>query len=803
MKLDNPANNETFVLDLLGEPVKRTGDEWRYHSPFRMDRTPSFDVNVRKATWIDRSTKESGGCLVLAERKLGDNKKALDLMRRHGLVEPETVVQPSAPSHNGHEPSRGPEGDCDSIVLERFAKARGISIEALRRWGAKAARYWNAEAVCFPMLDADGSIIGNRYRRADNARWPNGSKAQCRKGDRTGLMTPRDSQASDDAALLVVEGEIDGVRALEVLGDRYRIVAIPGVHPGKGAFEALRQLAKGRCVYLLMDGDKAGRDAAAMLARLLGSAAKAVRVAVPPADHKDFDDYMKSLPQAERLSKASLLLELAVEAADTCLQGRSVIYLGPDEARVADQVVDALAVRESNLFVHGGCLVRVLQGEGRSRLQNLDASSIRDIASRSCTFLCCDSFSAASPPAYLGAALASRGQWEGVRELRGVFDMPVLLPCGRLLTEPGYDERSGFYLVLPPDFPCSGGPYNRADAVDALRELKELVADFPFAAGEDLAAFIGLLLTAVCRTAIDGNVPAFVLDAPVAGSGKTKLASSVAQIATGSTAIIPFPKNDEEMQKKLTTAACEGDRFILFDNAGGHLCFSSLDAQLTSRTRRDRLFGRNDKSTGDRRWHAVVAITSNNASIGADLGRRMIAIRLAPKQERPELRTGFRIPNIERYVREHRNRLYSNAIAIVKAFIDQGRPPQHLRALGSFEEWVELVPAALKWAGGGDMLAVRERIDRDGLDADRTLLRAVIERLAKARAPMTARQLLAPRGLGAEAMELVEAYWDQPTPKRLGSFLSKHKDRIIDGRQLVCELTRTGVKSYSVGLVEE
>lgn len=56
---------------LLGEPIRKAGNEWVYRSPFRIDKKPSLNFNIEKGLWIDRGTGEGGSIIDLVMRLEG------------------------------------------------------------------------------------------------------------------------------------------------------------------------------------------------------------------------------------------------------------------------------------------------------------------------------------------------------------------------------------------------------------------------------------------------------------------------------------------------------------------------------------------------------------------------------------------------------------------------------------------------------------------------------------------------------------------------------------------------------------
>jgi hypothetical protein len=58
--LDWDRASQYPCTDLLGQPVRKHGAEWIYHSPHREDKKPSFSVNIQKNIWHDWGSNEGG-----------------------------------------------------------------------------------------------------------------------------------------------------------------------------------------------------------------------------------------------------------------------------------------------------------------------------------------------------------------------------------------------------------------------------------------------------------------------------------------------------------------------------------------------------------------------------------------------------------------------------------------------------------------------------------------------------------------------------------------------------------------------
>jgi hypothetical protein len=290
----------------------------------------------------------------------------------------------------------------------------------------------------------------------------------------------------------------------------------------------------------------------------------------------------------------------------------------------------------------------------------------------------------------------------------------MLREDGSVIEAEGYDEETGIYYAPNANYPA--GPENptREDALAALARILDLVVDFPFAETSHRSAWLAGLLTPFTRAAFEGPVPLVLIDANVKGSGKGYLADIISKICTGRDfARCPQAEDPEEERKRITTIAIEGDRMVLFDDIT-KLGSKPLDAALTATTWKERILG-SSVSSGELplmvNWYA----TGNNVIIRQDVARRVLHVRLESPLERPEERTGFRHPDLMRYVEEHRASLAIDCLTILRAFFDAGRPSQNLMPWGSFDRWSEIVRDCVVWLGepdpGETRKALREAAD--------------------------------------------------------------------------------------------
>ena len=313
------------------------------------------------------------------------------------------------------------------------------------------------------------------------------------------------------------------------------------------------------------------------------------------------------------------------------------------------------------------------------------------------------SWEPAHPTEWLVNGLYHAGEWPGLRPLRGIVETPVIRSDGSILTEPGYDQATE--LVFDPqgvNFPTILDHPTKQQARDSLLRLIDLVAEFPFEDDEHLSAWIASVLTPFARHAFDGPSPFFLMDANVRGSGKTLLCDLAGLIFSGrEMAKFSYADDDNEIRKRITAIALAGRPMVLIDNVAGKLASPSLDAAITSTTWSDRVLGES-KTTGDLPMLAAWYASGNNITLGGDLPRRTLHIRLNSELENPEDRDGFKYDDVRSFVKQNRPQLVADILTILRAYHAAGRPSTSAKRWGSFEGWSSLVRNSIIWAGMAD-----------------------------------------------------------------------------------------------------
>jgi len=248
-----------------------------------------------------------------------------------------------------------------------------------------------------------------------------------------------------------------------------------------------------------------------------------------------------------------------------------------------------------------------------------------------------------------------------------------------------------------------------------------------------------------------------------------------------------------------------------------------LDAALTTTVWKDRKLGANEQINAPLvpLWLA----TGNNIEPAGDLARRILHVRLEPKCERPEERTEFKYPNLERHVRECRTDYVLAALTILRAYCAAGRPSVRVRNLGSYEAWASLVAAALVWLGADDPVkgclgsnvvtptksALRVLVEYwDKFDGAKRGERvsAIIDELYKPASRTRDGELPAPDpehyGEMRDAIEQIAAMkGGKPDKGDLGRFLRSHRGTVVNGKTFVAVPGKGGVAKWRVVPVSE
>ncbi|MFO1084075.1 MAG: hypothetical protein U1E21_05910 [Reyranellaceae bacterium] len=427
--------------------------------------------------------------------------------------------------------------------------------------------------------------------------------------------------------------------------------------------------------------------------------------------------------QAERLAR---LLETAVVAntgdRTELLPQREIKIEGGKGPDIADQAEQALFEQRIGVFQYGGRLVcparqpvRVRDGKEVSDLVLVPVTlpAMRELLTRAANFMQWDArkkgFKAVDCPRDVADALLARGAWK-LRTLTGLISAPTLREDGSVLDQPGYDAQTG--LLYDPHgvaFPPIPDKPTREDAVRALKTLAAPIRGFPFATPEARAVALSAMLTACIRRTLP-TAPLFAIDAPVMGTGKSKLADTIATIASGRPASAITAGGDEvELDKRASALLMRGDPVVCIDNIDKPLESAFLCSALTQETQSVRILGQSKAPKLP--MNCLFLATGNGLTVSGDMQRRVLFCLIDPKMERPSERT-FNFNPVE-MVKQDRGRYVTAALTIFRAYQEAGRPEQGGRTMGSFEVWCRTVRDALMWLDEADAVLAQQVLTDD------------------------------------------------------------------------------------------
>jgi len=401
--------------------------------------------------------------------------------------------------------------------------------------------------------------------------------------------------------------------------------------------------------------------------------------------------------------------QLAVD--DVAPRALPTIVVNDRELRdVSRDVIEALRIGNDPpvLFVRTGQMVNVVQDEdGRHSIREVTESFLRGRMSR-CANFCrvwgregMKSNSPTNPPLDVvrDVLALSPAEWQ-FPALESVTEAPVLRPDGTVFTTPGYDAATRVFYPPCVDLPEIHVPHEPIfdEVYEAVSVIDDALEGFPFVDEASRANAYAMLLTPMLRRAVLGNVPVALIDAPEAGTGKSLLAELVAIVHTGvAAAMKPTPSRDEEeWRKTLSAVLLAGGPLTIFDNITYRLDSPSLALAVTASTWTDRILGQSRTITVPQRTTWIA--TGNNIMLGGDIPRRCYWIRLDARTPQPWQRSGFRIPDLRQWARDHRPQLVSALLTISRAWFSVGMPESTAPVLGSFEHWSRIVGGILAYA---------------------------------------------------------------------------------------------------------
>lgn len=287
--------------------------------------------------------------------------------------------------------------------------------------------------------------------------------------------------------------------------------------------------------------------------------------------------------------------------------------------------------------------------------------------------------------------------WKKLPILNGVTSCPIIsLTDGRIQEIPGYDKNLGVLYVAgvngTPKITVPDKP-TIEDVTKSVAILKDILSDFPFVEPADEANTVALIISSVLKTPLSKEMyPMALITKPIQGVGASKITRYCNIIRNGTEPkMIPLPKTEEELEKKMFACAKDGADFIAYDNLMGPLYYGTLASQITQNTYTGRILGKTESLTIP---FAPVWIGNGvNVVANGDLPRRCYFIKIDPKDDKPWLKNEWKHKDLDEYVKTHRSELLSAIFTIVRFWIQAGKPKPDavVPRIGGFEGWCNTI----------------------------------------------------------------------------------------------------------------
>lgn len=397
----------------------------------------------------------------------------------------------------------------------------------------------------------------------------------------------------------------------------------------------------------------------------------------------------------------------------------------------------------------------------------------------------CGRAAPADMPAWLPKAILETHRTIGwAPELLGVVGTPTMRPDGSLLTAPGYDAGTCFFLSgdLPVKLPAAP---TRDDAIAALKIIHgELLGEFAFVSDTDRAVAIAGMMTIVLRPAFP-HAPGVLINAPARGSGKSYLHDLMALVGTGRPAAVSIWKaNGEENDKRLDAMMLSQTPLIGFGNVNGTAVGGdTLNEIITGDSYRPRILGKSEAPEVSTLGTTVI-INGNRLSAQEDASDRFLRIDLDTNLDNPRDRNYRGRP--AETVRRDRARYVGALLTIARAYVIAGRPGAE--DWSSFGAWSKLVRCALCWL---DLPDIRQTTrdaaeqDPDRLAVERTL--AIVEAHMGVGTKFTAGEFVARMGGSADVVEMHGLLKCDPRADLAAAVGMAFRSRVMDRTVMIGE----------------
>ena len=292
--------------------------------------------------------------------------------------------------------------------------------------------------------------------------------------------------------------------------------------------------------------------------------------------------------------------------------------------------------------------------------------------------------------------------FEGFRPLEAIIPTPAFISGFKFVGgAPGYDSHTGYFYCQPKELAdhCFQEHATPEDAKRAYQHLLELFSDFPIPDDSERANLIAILLTIVCRDALNCLVPSLAIVGNIPSAGKSLLCESLCRIALNEE-LAPFspPSTDHKWEVRLDALVIRSKRIACLDNIEGYFHKHYLASFVTSKVRAT-LSGLEVPN------RVTFLLNGNNLTLSRDMTERVIWCKLW-SADPGKRRDNFKIKDLDQYLQEHWADYFDDLVTIVFAWLNAGRPELGRdTVMNKYSHWERTIGGMLELCGVTDFLA--------------------------------------------------------------------------------------------------
>ncbi len=331
------------------------------------------------------------------------------------------------------------------------------------------------------------------------------------------------------------------------------------------------------------------------------------------------------------------------------------------------------------------------------------------------------------------ARIITDPSWQcSLPEIKRRVEVPFMLADGTVVSDHGYHEDSGIYLLPRAGDNIHVPPVPAIVTDEHVRQAKQILEDvtegFMFKDQASKSNLIAMTLTSPLRELFKSNpmVPLLTSTAPQSGSGKgtsIRVPLSTCGVGPYSLSTTAYNPDENEFEKKLVGKLLKKSTYIFLDNIRANVNSSVLEQMLTAANYDGRTLGYSEVNSLSTLVLWVCTLQSTG-TFNRDLTRRCVPVELVKNY-----RGKWKHKNIEAYLAEKRGEMIWACFVVARKWLQDGGQISDVR-LDGYGGWTEVIGGILENVlGYEDFLdnieGFRKSQDENGMTIDGILERWV------------------------------------------------------------------------------